>query len=88
VPTYPEEPMPAPNASQRRRERKIAYDAFMATCPSRQLLDTITDKWVCLVLNALSRGSMRHGELATDHRWREPKNASRKPCARSSAMAF
>ncbi|HWL85979.1 MAG TPA: helix-turn-helix domain-containing protein [Polyangiaceae bacterium] len=56
--------MPAPNASQRRRERKIAYDAFMATCPSRQLLDTITDKWVCLVLNALSRGSMRHGELA------------------------
>jgi len=32
--------MPAPNASQRRRERKIAYDAFMATCPSRQLLDT------------------------------------------------
>ncbi|WP_380173038.1 winged helix-turn-helix transcriptional regulator [Kineococcus sp. DHX-1] len=31
-----------------------AYDAFLAVCPSRQLLDRISDKWVTLVLCALA----------------------------------
>ncbi|MEU8334198.1 winged helix-turn-helix transcriptional regulator [Micromonospora tulbaghiae] len=41
---------------------KAEYDAFLAECPSRQLLDRITDKWVTLVLAALrSDGSHRFG---------------------------
>ncbi|WP_174532826.1 winged helix-turn-helix transcriptional regulator [Micromonospora chalcea] len=41
---------------------KAEYDAFLAGCPSRQLLDRITDKWVTLVLAALrSDGSHRFG---------------------------
>jgi len=51
-------------AAQRRREAKIAYDAFVANCPSRQLLDALSDKWVCLLLAALVEGPLRHGELA------------------------
>jgi DNA-binding HxlR family transcriptional regulator len=31
----------------------VDYDAFMAGCPSRQLLDRISDKWVALILAAL-----------------------------------
>ncbi len=30
------------------------YNAFLAACPSRQLLDRISDKWVTLVLCALA----------------------------------
>lgn len=41
--------MPVRTASQRRKEAKLAYDAFMACCPSRQLLDVLSDKWVCLI---------------------------------------
>ncbi|WP_431874062.1 winged helix-turn-helix transcriptional regulator [Micromonospora marina] len=41
---------------------KAEYDAFLARCPSRQLLDRIADKWVTLVLAALrSDGSHRFG---------------------------
>jgi len=56
--------MPVRTAAQRRREAKLAYDAFMAECPSRQLLDTLSDKWVTLVLVALAHGPLRHAELA------------------------
>ncbi|GAB2819684.1 winged helix-turn-helix transcriptional regulator [Lentzea nigeriaca] len=38
--------------------------AFLAGCPSRQLLDRISDKWVVLVLCALGGGPMRYSELA------------------------
>ncbi|MHA3946879.1 winged helix-turn-helix transcriptional regulator [Cellulomonas bogoriensis] len=41
-------------ASQRREQAKVAYDASLAACPSRQLLDRIADKWVTLVLCALA----------------------------------
>ncbi|AVT39498.1 helix-turn-helix domain-containing protein [Plantactinospora sp. BB1] len=40
-------------ATQRRSQAKADYDAFLARCPSRQLLDRISDKWVALVLAAL-----------------------------------
>jgi DNA-binding HxlR family transcriptional regulator len=56
--------MPVRTAAQRRREAKSAYDAFLAACPSRQLLDVLTDKWVCLILGALAGGQKRHGEIA------------------------
>jgi len=52
-------------AAQRRARAKVEYDAFLAGCPSRQLLDRISDKWVALILAALgSNGSMRYSELS------------------------
>ncbi|MFE7329585.1 winged helix-turn-helix transcriptional regulator [Streptomyces sp. NPDC057565] len=49
-------------AAQRRAEEKTSYNAFMAGCPSRQLLDRISDKWVALILAALgSDGPYRPG---------------------------
>ena len=44
--------MPTTTA-QNRAQAKVDYDAFLAGCPSRQLLDRISDKWVTLVLAAL-----------------------------------
>ncbi|WKG05339.1 helix-turn-helix domain-containing protein [Mycolicibacterium sp. HK-90] len=69
--------MPTLTAAQKRARAKIEYDAFLANCPSRQLLDRISDKWVALILAALGgdgphpgsdpRGGphpMRYSELA------------------------
>jgi DNA-binding HxlR family transcriptional regulator len=57
--------MATTTAAQKRDEAKVQYDAFLAACPSRQLLDRISDKWVTLVLCALSTdGSLRYSELA------------------------
>ncbi len=36
-----------------RAEAKTAYNAFLAVCPSRQLLERISNKWVVLILCAL-----------------------------------
>jgi DNA-binding HxlR family transcriptional regulator len=41
------------SAAEKRASAKLDYDAFLASCPSRQLLDRIADKWVALVLAAL-----------------------------------
>ena len=56
-------------AAQKRAEAKAEYNAFLAVCPSRQLLDRISDKWVTLTLCALGgsdgeRRSMRYSELS------------------------
>ena len=51
-------------ATQRREQDKLAYDAFMASCPTRQVMSTIGDKWSALLVNALADGPRRHGELA------------------------
>ncbi|MBZ5740989.1 winged helix-turn-helix transcriptional regulator [Nocardioides mangrovi] len=57
--------MPTMTAAQQREQAKVAYDAFLAGCPSRQLLDRLSDKWVALVLAALAeQGTMRYSELA------------------------
>jgi DNA-binding HxlR family transcriptional regulator len=40
-------------AAQQRAQAKVEYNAFLAGCPSRQLLDRISDKWVVLILCAL-----------------------------------
>ena len=45
--------MPTMTAAQQRAQAKVEYDAFLAGCPSRQLLDRISDKWVALLLAAL-----------------------------------
>ncbi|MEP7053869.1 MAG: helix-turn-helix domain-containing protein [Actinomycetota bacterium] len=58
--------MPTKTAAQRRTAAKHEYDAFMATCPTRQLLDVISDKWLCLVMTSLSQGRRRHSDLARE----------------------
>jgi DNA-binding HxlR family transcriptional regulator len=57
--------MPTMTASQRRAEAKAGYDAFLAACPSRQLLERISDKWVALVLAALGGDGPRPGVAST-----------------------
>ena len=52
------------NAVQRRQEAKEEFDAYLAQCPSRVLLDRISDKWVTLVLCALADGPLRFSELS------------------------
>ncbi|MBL7253335.1 winged helix-turn-helix transcriptional regulator [Paractinoplanes lichenicola] len=49
-------------AAQKKAQAKAEYDAFLAGCPSRQLLDRISDKWVTLILAALGLGPHHDGE--------------------------
>jgi|SRR5882757_2531136 len=56
--------MATTTAAQRRQEARQEYDAFMAACPSRQLLDRLSDKWVGLVLSALADGERRYSEVS------------------------
>ncbi|WP_425731173.1 hypothetical protein [Micromonospora sp. DT44] len=54
--------MATATAAQKRAQAKSEYDAFLAQCPSRKLLDRIADKWVTLVLAALrGAGSPQSG---------------------------
>jgi DNA-binding HxlR family transcriptional regulator len=49
-----------------RAQAKAEYDAFLAACPSRRLLDRISDKWVVLILCALGGDTApKPGETAT-----------------------
>lgn len=52
------------SAQRRRSVAKTAYDAYLASCPSRHLLERLADKWVALVIVALADGPLRHAELA------------------------
>jgi DNA-binding HxlR family transcriptional regulator len=52
--------MPTMTAAQRRAQTKVDYDAFLANCPSRRLLDRISDKWVALILAALGSDGPHH----------------------------
>ncbi|MFC7956033.1 winged helix-turn-helix transcriptional regulator [Rhodococcoides kroppenstedtii] len=45
--------MATTTAAQKRERDKNAYNAMLAVCPSRQLLDRLADKWVVLMLCAL-----------------------------------
>jgi DNA-binding HxlR family transcriptional regulator len=60
--------MATTTAAQKRARAKVEYDAFLAGCPSRQLLDRISDKWVTLVLCALGSAgeprALRYSELS------------------------
>jgi DNA-binding HxlR family transcriptional regulator len=54
--------MATTTTAQKRTQAKAEYDAFLAACPSRKLLDRISDKWVTLILAALgSDGSHQPG---------------------------
>lgn len=59
-------------AAQNKEREKQRYNAFLAMCPSQQLLGRLSDKWVTLVLSVLGSGpdcagaprSMRYSEIA------------------------
>jgi DNA-binding HxlR family transcriptional regulator len=55
--------MSTSTAAQRREQAKVAYDAYLANCPVRRVLDRVSDKWVILLLNALADGPRRYAEL-------------------------
>jgi len=56
--------MATQTAAQRRRAEALAYQEFVRECPTSRLLDRIGDKWVTLLLVALSDGARRYGELS------------------------
>jgi DNA-binding HxlR family transcriptional regulator len=56
--------VPTQTSAQRRQHEREAYNAFLAECPSRQLLDRLTDKWTTLLLVALADRPQRYSELA------------------------
>ena len=58
--------MATSTAAQQRAEAKVQYDAFLAACPSRALLDRIADKWVVLILCALGDGRSPQQETPAD----------------------
>ncbi|BCJ57204.1 winged helix-turn-helix transcriptional regulator [Micromonospora endophytica] len=59
-------------AAERKADAKAQYNAFLAVCPSHQILGRVSGKWVALVLSALGSGPdcagdarpMRYSELA------------------------
>jgi DNA-binding HxlR family transcriptional regulator len=45
-------------------ETKLLYgNVYDSTCPTRQVLDRIADKWTTLVIGALEQGPRRFSEL-------------------------
>ncbi|MFG2728981.1 winged helix-turn-helix transcriptional regulator [Streptomyces canus] len=56
--------MPTMTAAQRREQARVEYDAFIKGCPTNQLLDRLSDKWVSLVVAALSTSPMRYSDLS------------------------
>lgn len=55
--------MPTMTAAQRRERARRGYDAFMADCPTRQVMAVIGSKWSGLLVCALADGPRRHGQL-------------------------
>jgi len=45
------------------RPKAPAWNPYLATCPTRQVLDCIADKWAALVVGLLMGGTRRFGEL-------------------------
>ena len=43
---------------------QMKADVRKVGCPSRDVLDLIADKWAVLIIYTLSRGTLRHNELA------------------------
>jgi DNA-binding HxlR family transcriptional regulator len=56
--------MATKTAAQKREQARFAYDAFLRACPTNQLLDRLSDKWVSLVVAALAAGPIRYSHLS------------------------
>jgi DNA-binding HxlR family transcriptional regulator len=79
--------MPTMSASEKRVQAKAGFDAFLAGCPSRQLLDRISDKWVALILSALGSDGPQHpGERAGEPRSMRYSELSRRLAGVSQKM--
>jgi DNA-binding HxlR family transcriptional regulator len=46
------------------QQHEAEYDAYLAACPTRKLLDEIAGKWVSLILVALGDGPQRYSDLS------------------------
>jgi DNA-binding HxlR family transcriptional regulator len=55
--------VPTMTARQRRDLARQQYDAYLAECPTREILQRLSDKWVTLLLNALADGPRRYSDL-------------------------
>ncbi|RZS32235.1 HxlR family transcriptional regulator [Herbihabitans rhizosphaerae] len=55
--------MATKTAAAQRDEQRAAYDAFLAGCPTHQLVARISDKWVTLILCALTDGPKRYSDI-------------------------
>lgn len=42
---------------------KKEFDVYAAKCPSRNILEAISDKWSILIINVLAKRTCRFGEL-------------------------
>lgn len=51
-------------ASDRREQERQVYNAYLAGCPGHELLATLSDKWVTLVLSALADNPQRYSDLS------------------------
>jgi DNA-binding HxlR family transcriptional regulator len=58
--------MPTMTAAQRRARERLSFNVFLSQCPSRQLLDRLSDKWVGLVICALEDGPRRYSEISRE----------------------
>lgn len=52
-------------AETQRRHAKETYNAYLADCPARQVLEVFTTKWTTLILYQLSHQPLRHSQLRT-----------------------
>lgn len=50
-------------AAEVRRGAREEYNANLRECPGHQVLATLSDKWVTLVVSALADGPLRYNEL-------------------------
>lgn len=62
------EAVPRPRPGSRRPARALLADGhranvYSASCPSRQALDRLADKWTALLVGALESGPKRFGQL-------------------------
>ncbi|NHN57245.1 helix-turn-helix transcriptional regulator [Calidifontibacter sp. DB0510] len=57
--------MATKTAAARRAKARQEFNSYFADCPSRKLLDRISDKWVALILSSLGEadGPMRFSQL-------------------------
>ena len=56
--------MPTRTARVERRLARDEYNANLRECPGHQVLATLSDKWVTLVISALADGPLRYNELS------------------------
>ncbi|MEU4423414.1 helix-turn-helix domain-containing protein [Actinoplanes sp. NPDC024001] len=56
--------MATTTAAQRRAEESREYNANLAVCPGHELLATLSDKWLTLIVAALADGPLRYAELS------------------------